>query len=84
MVQFHPPPPFFFIPFFSKKIFNKEDISKNINLLTPGDFKAVRDRLLIINNEKISWNEIIKELKIEVQYKLNDDEYYKTFNKYSI
>ena len=81
-MQFHLPLPFFllfFIPFFSKKIFNKEDISKNINLLTPGDFKAVRDKLSIINNEKISWNEIIKELKLEVQYKLND-EYYKKFN----
>ena len=70
----------------AKKMLNEvcnlpEDMSllNNINLLTPGDFKAVRDKLLIINNEKISWNEIIKELKLEVQYKLND-EYYKKFN----
>lgn len=49
-----------------------------INLLTPGDFKAVRDRLLIIHNDKISWEEVIRELKIEIQYKMNDD-YYKKF-----
>lgn len=49
-----------------------------INLLTPGDFKAVRDRLLIINNDKISWEEVLKELKTEIQYKMNDD-YYKKF-----
>ena len=49
-----------------------------INLLTPGDFKAVRDRLLIINNDKISWEEVLKEIKTEIQYKMNDD-YYKKF-----
>ena len=49
-----------------------------INLLTPGDFKAVRDRLLIIHNDKISWEEVLKELKTEIQYKMNDD-YYKKF-----
>lgn len=49
-----------------------------IDLLTPGDFKAVRDRLLIIHSDKISWEEVIRELKLEVQYKIND-EYYKRF-----
>ena len=57
-----------------------DDLSElnEINLLTPGDFKAVRDRLLIIHSDKISWEEVIRELKLEVQYKIND-EYYKRF-----
>ena len=57
-----------------------EDLSDldKIDLLTPGDFKAVRDRLLIIHSNKVTWEEVINELKLEINYKLND-EYYKKF-----
>lgn len=49
-----------------------------IDMLTPGDFKAVRDRMLIIHPGKASYDEIIRELKCEVEYKLNDP-YHKEF-----
>lgn len=67
---------------FNEVCFLPEDLSKinDIELLTPGDFKAVRDRMLIIHSEKSQWEEILDELKLEVQYKINDP-YYKKYLK---
>ena len=52
-----------------------EDISeiKKINDLRPGDFKAVRDRLLIVYRDKVSFNEVLEELKLETSYRIDEN-----------
>lgn len=64
----------------AKKYFNEvcllpEDLSEitKINDLRPGDFKSVRDRMLIVYRDKISWNEILEELKLETSYRVNEN-----------
>lgn len=57
----------FFQRFFNNEINNKERLFK-INQLTPGDFKAVRDKLELFE-ENISEEMILNELEMEVKYK---------------
>ena len=57
----------FFERFFNQKVKNKISL-ENINPLTPGDFKTVRDRLSFICDEP-NENIIINELAQEVKYK---------------
>ena len=64
----------------ARKYFNEvcllpDDLSeiKTIDDLRPGDFKAVRDRMLIVYREKISWNEILTELRLETSYRLDEN-----------
>ena len=64
----------------AKKYFDEvcvlpEDISeiKKINDLRPGDFKAVRDRLLIVYRDKVSFNEVLEELKLETSYRIDEN-----------
>lgn len=37
--------------------------------LTPGDFKAVRNRMLIVNPGRVSYEEALSELKLELEYR---------------
>lgn len=64
----------------AKKYFNEvcllpEDLSEitKIKDLRPGDFKAVRDRMLIVYRDKISWAEILDELKLETSYRVSEN-----------
>lgn len=64
----------------TKKYFDEvcllpEDLSeiKQLNDLRPGDFKAVRDRMLIVYRNKISFQEILEELKLETSYRLQEN-----------
>lgn len=64
----------------AKKYFNEvcllpEDLSeiKTIADLRPGDFKAVRDRMLIVYRDKVSFSEILDELRLETSYRVNEN-----------
>jgi SpoVK/Ycf46/Vps4 family AAA+-type ATPase len=49
------------------------DKIKEINDLRPGDFKAVRDRLLIVYRDKVSFDEVLDELRLETSYRVNEN-----------
>lgn len=64
----------------AKKYFDEvcllpEDLSEitKINDLRPGDFKSVRDRMLIVYRDKVSWNEVLDELKLETSYRVDEN-----------
>lgn len=64
----------------AKKYFNEvcllpEDLTEitKINDLRPGDFKAVRDRMLIVYRDKIAFSEILEELKLETSYRIAEN-----------
>lgn len=49
------------------------DKIKEINDLRPGDFKSVRDRMLIVYRDKVSFDEVIEELKLETSYRISEN-----------
>ena len=49
------------------------DKIKEINDLRPGDFKSVRDRMLIVYRDKVSFDEILDELKLETSYRVDEN-----------
>lgn len=64
----------------TKKYFNEvcllpNDLSeiKEIHDLRPGDFRAVRDRLLIVYRDKVSFKEVLDELKLETSYRIDEN-----------
>ena len=64
----------------TKKYFNEVcllpenlDKIKEINDLRPGDFKSVRDRMLIVYRDKVSFDEILDELKLETSYRVDEN-----------
>ena len=45
---------------------------KKIDDLRPGDFKNVRDRLLIVYRDKVSFDEALEELRLETSYRYDN------------
>lgn len=52
-----------------------KDVSaiNKIQDLRPGDFKAVRDRMLIVYRDKVSFEEVLEELKLETSYRISEN-----------